>query len=560
MNKPNILVALAWPYVNGDIHIGHLAGYLLPADIVARFYRTRGNTVLMVSGSDCYGTPITVEADKKGVTPAELVETYHPKTSKLFADLRISYDLYTSTITENHTVTTQKFFLELFNRGYITRGITKQYYSTVENRFLPDRYVEGTCPRCGAQGARSDQCDNCGAVLSEGELLNPISKTSGTVAELRETEHYFLEYGKFQGFLEDYLEKYGSKWRTWIVAETKKWLLEGLKPRAITRDLDWGVPLPVSAIPLEHQIKDIESKRLYVWFDAVIGYLSASIEWAEQAPQVRSWQDFWFNDNALHYYFMGKDNLVFHTLFWPAYLHGYNPQLHLPDIAAINQYLTFGGDKFSKSKGITADPRELADRFGLDSVRFYLATIMPESADADFNTNLFGEAVNGKLVAKIGNFINRTLTLARDTIFTESSIIEQEVVNTVYESSLNLIKYIENVQIRRYVEGLLILAEYANSYITEKQPWALKKANSPLYDEDKFQRVISSCMYLVVALGTFSSPLLLDGTDKLTLMLGLTDELNSWPDEITEYFKEILLKIKLGRIIPIFTRIETNIE
>jgi methionyl-tRNA synthetase len=546
-----ILIAVAWPYVNGVPHVGHFAGALLPADIVARYFRLRGHRVLMVSGSDCFGTPITVEADKCGKSPRDVANHYHPLWQARFERLRMSYDLYTTTLTENHKQVVQDIFVTLLNKGLIDKGSSRQYYSEVDNRFLPDRYVEGTCPKCGYTECRSDQCDRCGAVIPEGELLHPVSKISGGPAELRETEHYFLQYQKLQPFLEEYVESSSHGWRKWIRAETLKWLNEGLKPRAITRDLDWGIEIPVQSISADALIDKVNSKRLYVWFDAVIGYLSASIEWANGSDD---WTTFWKNGNATHYYFMGKDNLVFHTLFWPSYLHSYDEQLHLPDVPAINQYLTFEGEKFSKSRGVLADPSELADKYSLDGLRFYLATIMPETSDSDFTVAGIKDAVNGKLIAKIGNFINRSATLAAGQDFSAFSP-STNIVDALTLAHSDCQSLMKDVQIRRYTERLLTLAEFANSYITERAPWSLRKEGSDSYSPEKFKQVMGDCILLSLSLLTIGSPIFVDAIDRFRELSGI--DINSWPDEIASHLTALTRSWKFdGKPTPLFSRIE----
>jgi methionyl-tRNA synthetase len=550
-----ILVAVAWPYVNGVPHVGHFAGAMLPADIIARFHRLRGNDVLMVSGSDCFGTPITVEADRSNQTPKEVAEFYHPQWQARFERLKMSYDLYTSTLTENHQNVVQDFFLTLLKKGYIGRGKSQQYYSPAEKRFLPDRYVEGTCPHCGSTEARSDQCEKCGGMIGEGELLLPISKVTGAPAELRETEHYFLEYQKFQPFLEKYVEKHSPTWRKWIKSETQKWLNQGLRSRAISRDIDWGIPIPTSKMDPSDIINHVESKRLYVWFDAVIGYLSASIEWSNSiAKNDSAWETYWKNPAATHYYFMGKDNLVFHTLFWPAYLHGFDETLHLPDVPAINQYLTLEGEKFSKSRGVLADPSELADTYGLDALRFYLCTIMPETSDSDFSVAGIKDAVNGKLIAKIGNFINRTLTLASGldfSSFTPSESIQSELKTTSNECA----QHLEGAHIRRYIERLLQFAEFNNGYITQEAPWSLKKEGGEKFDIIKFKQVMGDCLYLTFGLLTFAAPVLVESVTTFNEMTGSAPLQWSVENDIS-IIEAVRSWSFYGKPTPLFSRIE----
>lgn len=548
--KRKIVVAVAWPYVNGDLHIGHLAGYLVPADVIARFHRFYGDDVIMVSGSDCYGTPITVEADQRKITPEALVAEYHPKTVELFKYLQLSFDNYTTTLTDNHRDVTQKIFLAMMNKDLIIKQKSKQYYSPVENRFLPDRYVEGTCPKCGDTKSRSDQCDVCGSPLSPGELISPVSRNTRTPAELRETEHYFIDWPKLQPFLETYVASHESLWRPWIRAETRKWLKEGLQPRSITRDLDWGVPIPDSQIPTDKKLDHSESKRLYVWFEAVIGYLSASIEWASQAPG-RSWESFWKNDStsnsSKHYYAMGKDNLVFHTLFWPAQLHSFDETLHLPDVQAINNFLNLDGQKFSKSRGVTISCQELVENFGLDPVRFYMATISPEEADSNFTYDEYIGKHNSVLIANIGNFINRTLKLSEPVQFNATTLIDPEVESAITGFLNEAHAAIEKGSIRSYADALTSLSAAANKFITVKSPWVIKDRSDPAYIA-----ALHNSMLFVLAIQALFVPLMPETSCKLAGMLGVASE--SWPS--VQSLRELLPKIKLNAPQALFAKIE----
>jgi methionyl-tRNA synthetase len=569
-----IFIGVAWPYVNGSIHIGHLAGALLPADVVARFHRFLGNSVLMVSGADCYGTPITLEADARKVHPSKVVDDNYPKHIHLFEKLKMSYDLYTSTLTQIHTKTVQDFFITLLEKGYIFKDVSNQYYSDNEKRFLPDRYVEGTCPQCGASGCRSDQCDVCGYHLTEGELIDPKSKVSGSPVMLKPSEHYFFDWGKLQIFLEEYVEKQGDHWRTWVYTETKKWLKLGLKPRAITRDLDWGVALPVDRIPEDLRIENINQKKIYVWFDAVIGYFSASIEWNERTkdkdrPEQLQYHDFWYDkenvqkedeNTPVHYYFMGKDNLVFHTLFWPGQLHVYDEKLHLPDLLPINQYLNFEGQKFSKSRGITLNPEELIDKYGLDALRFYLCFIAPESSDSNFTYEDLKNCVNKQLVAKIGNFINRSLNLSKGVDFSKSrtlsDAVREKVDTFLRDEKINM----EQSEIRRYTNTLLELSDFANKYFSDAAPWSLRKSDeshkkdgAPSYNPEKFEQIIFDSLCLIITLGVLCKPITVNAADKLEQMLGIIFE--RYPQSSSDIIN-IASKVTLKEITPLFQMIE----
>jgi len=551
--KKKIFIGVAWPYVNGDIHIGHLAGYLFPADIFARFKRFRGDDVLMVSGSDCFGTPITLEADKRGVSPQEIVDEYHVKNVELFKILGISFDNYTKTDTDNHREVVQNFFVALLNKGFIFKDTTEQYYSPKEKRFLPDRYVEGECPHCGYKAARSDQCDECGAVLDQGEFLNPRNKLTGAAVELRPTEHYFLDWPKLQGFLERYVAS-RKNWRPWVLNETKGWLEKGLKPRPITRDLDWGVEIPVDRIPKELQIDGAGSKRIYVWFEAVIGYLSASIE-ADKLGKIKNrltWEDFWYDDQAEHAYFMGKDNLVFHTLFWPGQLHEYDENIHLPDFPSINQFLTLEGQKFSKSRGVTIDSRYFVETYGLDTLRFYLTLIAPENADANFGWSDFLSKHNDLLIGNFGNFVNRTLTLTKGLDFSESSETDAEL-------ELHVLKFVrvcryalQGYEFKKYAETILALSDFGNKYLSKEEPWFLKDK-----DPERFKNVMVNAVYIALGLLLLIKPLLPDSYKSLSGFLGV--DIEKWEDDEKVLLRSYLNKVRVTGVKPLFDKLDEKV-
>ncbi|NTV64055.1 MAG: methionine--tRNA ligase, partial [Oscillochloris sp.] len=414
----HILVAVAWPYANGPRHIGHVAGFGVPSDIFARFQRLRGNHVLMVSGTDEHGTPITLAADKEGVTARDIADRYNQVIGDDLRNLGLSYDTFTRTTTQNHYRVTQDLFKTLYDKGYILRQETLGAFSATTGRTLPDRYVEGTCPICGYKDARGDQCDTCGNQLDPVDLIDPRSKVDGTTPIFKQTEHFLLD-----------LPAFGEQLRTWIEAQ-EHWrpnvrsfslnFIKELKPRSITRDLDWGVPIPLP----EYANRD--DKKIYVWFDAVIGYLSASIEWAHNRGTPDAWRDWWQNPNARHYYFMGKDNIVFHTVIWPGMLLGYGTggeygqaapvaayretPLQLPYNVVSSEFLTMEGKKFSSSRGIVIYVNDVLSRYDADSLRYFLAIAGPENQDTDFTWSEFVRRNNDELVATWGNLVNRTLT------------------------------------------------------------------------------------------------------------------------------------------------------
>ena len=549
--KKKILAAVAWPYVNGDIHIGHLAGYLFPADIYARFNRLIGNEVLMVSGSDCYGTPITLEADKRGIRPEDIVAEYHEKNKRLFQEtLKLSFDIYTKTTTENHHGLVRDTFVRLAGKGFIFRDTANQYYSESERRFLPDRYVEGKCPKCGYEEARSDQCDKCGLLFEQGELLNPRSKVSGTPVILRPSEHYFLDWPKLEPFLKEYIDS-KRDWRPWVLNETKGWLDNGLRPRAITRDIDWGVPIPTDRLPEDLRIEGAEHKRIYVWFEAVMGYLSATIEWAK--INKKDWKEWWYGEDLLHAYFMGKDNLVFHTLFWPGELHGYDERIHLPDKPFVNQFLNLEGRKFSKSRGITIDSEYIVRTYGLDPVRFYLASINPESADTNFAWDDFVAKVNDVLIGNFGNFINRTLTLA-EGVDLDGVGVDKEVEEKILATFGRAEECLSGGSFRDYLNTILELSDFGNKYLSGHEPWKIKKTNP-----EEFRRVIKNALFLVEALHIVSAPLLPETSGKISDMLGVSP-VAQWPiTRVVEHISETLKRAKISEAAPLFQKIDPEV-
>ncbi len=545
-NTKNIFIGVAWPYVNGDIHFGHLAGYLIPADIFARFNRFIGNDVLMVSGSDCHGTPTTIEADKRGLTPSQVVDEYHPKHEALFKELGLTFDLYTRTDNPTHKRVVQDMFVAFIEKGYLYKEKSEQYYSETDQRFLPDRYVEGTCPHCGDAEARSDQCDNCGRLLNQGELINPLSKLSKTPVIMKETEHYFFDWPKLDNFLTTYVTEREKNWRPWVANESLRWLKNGLKGRPVTRDIDWGIEIPADRIPTDKLLAGYEHKRLYVWFEAVIGYLSASIKQSEEGGQ--DWQPYWHNKDAQHYYFAGKDNLVFHSLFWPGQLHAYDESLHLPDVPAINQFLTLNNEAFSKSFGVTLNPRKILADFDLDIIRFYLCLIMPENSDSDFTWSDFIAKTNNLLIANLGNFLFRTLKLSEELNFADVSpdeIIIAETHKALAEANVLL----SQCKFKNYAERILELSAFANKYLSDTTPWTVKKT-----DMERYRVIMAGSLYITIALAALLKPIAPATFDKLIAMLGI--DLKQWPEPSD--ISNLLQNIKISNLSPLFKKIEAD--
>ncbi len=417
MNK-KILVGVAWPYVNGEKHVGQIAGAYLPPDIFARYQRLIGNDVLMVSGSDTHGTPITLQAEKEGVTPEVVIEKYHNLFVQGCVDMGLTFDLYSHTDTANHWAVTQKLFLRHLENGYIYKDSQKQWFDPTAQRFLADRYVEGVCPFCGFDGARGDQCDNCGRLYDALELKNPRSKiTASTELEVRETEHFFLALGKLNQPLLAWVSEGKEHWRPNVLNFTKGQLaLQELRGRAITRDIDWGIPIPLDGY---------DSKRIYVWYDAVIGYLSAAVEWGKLTgaegndPEAwRRWWDATVNPEAVIYNFIGKDNIPFHTVIWPGMLMAYNDGVdigerwNLPYDVPSNEYLNFRGTQFSTSRGNVIGFNTVLGKFQPDAWRYVLTALAPEASDSEFTWREFVDRINNELLANWGNLVNRVMGFA----------------------------------------------------------------------------------------------------------------------------------------------------
>jgi len=475
----NILVCTAWPYANGDLHIGHLAGAYLPPDIFARFHRLNGNNVLMVSGSDSHGTPITIRADAEGVTPRDLFQRFHLRFLDTFQKMGISYDLFTHTDTENHHRVAQDIFTACLKNDFLYKQTEQQFYSESENRFLPDRYIEGTCPHCGYDGARGDQCDNCKKLLDPTDLIDPRSKTDGSVPVLRETEHFYLDLRRLNEEVWEYLNDNKEHWRPNVINFSRQYVKDGLKGRPITRDIGWGIPIPLDGY---------EDKRLYVWFEAVIGYFSASIEWAKNQGDPEAWKAWWYQPEAKTYYFIGKDNIPFHTVIWPAelmatgrQLYETDPakQLNLPYDVPSNEYLNMEGQKLSTSRNWAIWAPDLLDRYDPDPIRFYLTAIAPESRDTDFTFDDFIRRNNDELVAAWGNLVNRVLGFAYKRYNGRVPDIgpagldeaDRQILADVEAGFETVGKLLAAVKLKAAQEEAMRLTRATNVYLDGKAPW-----------------------------------------------------------------------------------------
>ena len=481
----NILVAVAWPYASGSRHLGHIGGAYLPADIFARYHRAVGNNVLMVSGSDVHGTPITVRADAEGVQPIDIVNKYHNEFLGYWEKLGISWDNYTTTMTDNHKEVTQEMFLKIKENGFIEKNKSIQAFDPQEKKFLPDRYVEGTCPCPVAYSeARGDQCDSCGKTLDPEELINPISKISGNKAEFKETEHFFLKLSLLEDQLASWLdEKEG--WRPHVINWAKSFVKEGLQDRAITRDLDWGIEIPVDDLG--------SGKKIYVWFEAVIGYLSASKEWAKNNGNEKEWAEWWNNESAETYYFIGKDNVPFHAVIWPSILLAYEG-LNLPTNVPANQYILVKGEKASASRGVGKTLQEYLDEWNPDALRYAVASALPEQSDTEISEDEMIRRNNEELVAAWGNLVQRVFTQIQNNFSKISEIdeadeVDKKLLKEMSESYDIVGQLIEKVELKAALQESMRYVSKVNGYLNETEPWKVIKE-----DEKRAGRILYTAL------------------------------------------------------------------
>ncbi|HUY61490.1 MAG TPA: methionine--tRNA ligase, partial [Candidatus Dormibacteraeota bacterium] len=527
-----ILVAVAWPYASGPRHIGHVAGFGVPSDTFARYHRLRGNRVLMVSGTDEHGTPILVAADQEGVTPSAIADRYSAIIAEDLRRLGLSYDIFTRTTTGNHRAVVQDVFRTLHAKGYLLRQTTLGAFSTRTGRTLPDRYIEGTCPYCGATDARGDQCDSCTRQLDPTELVDPRSRIDGEPPVFRETEHFLLDLPAFAGALREWIDRQ-AHWRPNVRAFSLN-LLDDLRPRAMTRDLDWGVPIPLP------EFEGRDDKRIYVWFDAVIGYLSASVEWAAARGTPDAWRDFWQNPKARHFYFMGKDNIVFHSVIWPSVLLGYGaggtvgggegrPALELPYDVVSSEYLTMEGRKFSNSRGVVIYVRDVLDRYAPDALRYVLTAAGPENQDADFTWAEFVRRNNDELVATWGNLVNRTLSLAHRHFGMVPHPATLQPADTAVLAGVSagfetVGQLLEAARFKAALAQAMALAAQVNQYLGEQEPWRLVAG-----DRERAATVLHTALRCVDSLKVLLAPFLPFSAQQLHRLLGYAGDLAGEP-------------------------------
>ncbi|MBN1091541.1 methionine--tRNA ligase [Blastococcus sp. TML/M2B] len=523
MSDRHILTAVAWPYANGPRHIGHVSGFGVPSDVFSRFQRMSGNRVLMVSGTDEHGTPITVAADAEGVTPRQIADRNNRVIVDDLQSLGLSYDLFTRTTTANHAAVSQEIFLGLLKNGYVFPKTTLGAISPSTGRTLPDRYIEGTCPICGYDGARGDQCDNCGNQLDPTDLVNPVSKINGETPKFVESEHYFLDLPAFTRALGDWLAT-RKNWRSNVLNFSVN-LLEDLKPRSYTRDIDWGV-----AVPLDGW-RDRPDKRIYVWFDAVVGYLSASIEWARRSGDPEAWRQWWQSPDADAYYFMGKDNIVFHSEIWPAQLLGYNGEgdkggtpgsygrLNLPTEVVSSEFLTMEGRKFSSSRNVVIYVRDFLARYDADALRYFIAAAGPENQDTDFTWSEFVRRNNDELVAGWGNLVNRTVSMAAKNVgaiptpgeLTDADRALLASTSSAFGPIGELLG--RNRQKAAATEAMRVVGE-ANKYLSDQAPWKLKE------DPARRDTVLHTALQAISDCNALLTPFLPHSAQKVHELLG----------------------------------------
>ena len=560
----HILSAVAWPYANGPRHIGHVAGFGVPSDVFSRYMRMAGHDVLMVSGTDEHGTPILVAADEEGLSARELADRNNRLIVEDLVALGLSYDLFTRTTAGNHYHVVQDMFTTVRDNGYMVQQVTRSAISPSTGRTLPDRYIEGTCPICGAEGARGDQCDTCGNQLDPTDLISPRSRINGETPEFVETTHWFLDLPALAQALGAWLDEREASgtWRPNVIKFSQN-LLGDIRPRAMTRDIDWGIPVP--------GWEDQPTKRLYVWFDAVIGYLSASVEWARRSGDPEAWRAWWNDPQALSYYFMGKDNIVFHSQIWPAELLGYNGQgaaggepgrlgvLNLPTEVVSSEFLTMEGKKFSSSHGIVIYVRDFLERYQADALRYFICAAGPETADADFTWAEFVRRTNGELVAGWGNLVNRTASMIHKRFGqipepAELEDIDRALLDAVEAGFASVGDLIAQHRQKAALGEAMRLVGEANKYVADTQPFKLKGEDPAT--QARLATVLHTLAQAVTDLNLMLSPFLPHAANDVDRVLGGSGRIAPMPriEEVAELDPEYLPEAFDGRTgYPIIT-------
>ena len=560
----HILSAVAWPYANGPRHIGHVAGFGVPSDVFSRYMRMAGHDGLMVSGTDEHGTPILVAADEEGLSARELADRNNRLIVEDLVALGLSYDLFTRTTAGNHYHVVQDMFTTVRDNGYMAQQVTRSAISPSTGRTLPDRYIEGTCPICGAEGARGDQCDTCGNQLDPTDLIGPRSRINGETPEFVETTHWFLDLPALAQALGAWLDEREASgtWRPNVIKFSQN-LLGDIRPRAMTRDIDWGIPVP--------GWEDQPTKRLYVWFDAVIGYLSASVEWARRSGDPEAWRAWWNDPQALSYYFMGKDNIVFHSQIWPAELLGYNGQgesggepgrlgvLNLPTEVVSSEFLTMEGKKFSSSHGIVIYVRDFLERYQADALRYFICAAGPETADADFTWAEFVRRTNGELVAGWGNLVNRTASMIHKRFGqipepAELEDIDRALLDAVEAGFASVGDLIAQHRQKAALGEAMRLVGEANKYVADTQPFKLKGEDPAT--QARLATVLHTLAQAVTDLNLMLSPFLPHAANDVDRVLGGSGRIAPMPriEEVDELDPDHLPEAFDGRTgYPIIT-------
>ncbi|WP_280115275.1 methionine--tRNA ligase [Gaetbulibacter sp. S0825] len=549
MMSKRYTITAALPYTNGPIHIGHLAGVYVPADIYARYQRLQGKDVAFICGSDEHGVPITIKAKKEGVTPQDIVDKYHAIIKQSFLDFGISFDNYSRTTAKIHHDTASDFFKTLYDKGEFVEEVTEQLYDAEANQFLADRFVIGTCPKCGNEESYGDQCENCGTSHNATDLINPKSAITGATPTLKETKHWFLPLDKHEAFLKEWiLVGHKKDWKSNVYGQCKSWIDDGLRPRAVTRDLDWGIPVPVEGG---------EGKVLYVWFDAPIGYISATKEWAER--EGKDWEPYWKDENTKLLHFIGKDNIVFHCIIFPAMLKAEGSYI-LPNNVPANEFLNLEGNKLSTSKNWAVWLHEYLQEFPdkQDVLRYALTANAPETKDNDFTWKDFQARNNNELVAIFGNFINRVVVLTNKYYEgvvpqpNEFSAIDEETLATLKAFPAVIASSIERYRFREASQELMNLARLGNKYLADEEPWKVIKE-----DDARVQTIMYVALQIASALAILSEPFLPFTSKKLKDILCHSElvEASTW-NSISEVLELLPANHTIGKAELLFTKIE----
>ncbi|WP_211747799.1 methionine--tRNA ligase [Paenibacillus sp. Marseille-Q4541] len=532
----NVFIGGAWPYANGSLHLGRVSG-LLTGDVIARFYRLTGEKVLYVSGSDCHGTPISLQANKEGVSPKSIADRYHEQFRACFTKLGFSYDFYTRTDDPFHAKVVQSIFLELLEKKVLYKKAVEQTYCINCDRFLPDRYVEGNCPHCG-NIARGDQCDSCSSILDPLELHHRVCKLCNETPITRLSDHYFLSLSSFQDKLDTYLSK-AEGWRENAIHLTARYLEEGLQDRAVTRDIDLGIDVP---------LEDGGGKKIYVWIEAIIGYLSASKQWAEEQGDPDLWKDFWSDNEVKSYYVHGKDNIPFHTLLWPALLLGLG-DLHLPDHILSSEYLTLEGKKFSTSNNWAVWVPYILDHYDPDAVRYFLIANGPENRDTDFSWREFIYSHNGELLGAFGNFVHRNLVFV-NKVYNDripAGNMEASIQNKLEQLYINSGELIKQGRLKEALESIFSLIRSCNKYVDEQKPWVQVKE-----DTEACKSTLFTCVQVIVNLSVLLEPFLPFASNKIRQFFDLPASDIQWG------YTELFAGHEVGPIEVLFQRIDVK--